>query len=264
MTTTPHRSRWLRPLLLAANFVAPFSIILTEWHSPVVTSVAFLMHGLLLYSLVVPSCDWLAPVVTRFEPRGREVWLTIDDGLDGDRSVRLAQMLASRGVRATFFVKGESIVRQPEPARAILAAGQMLANHSHTHPAWLFWCLPRARMIREIGQCTEALQNAGAEPVGWFRPPAGLKNIFLAPELRRRGLRIIGWSVRGMDGVVCEPDAVIHRVTSAVKPGDIILVHEGKADRRGKASSHDCIERLMEELTRAGFTFVIPDDEQLR
>ena len=67
-----------------------------------------------------------------------------------------------------------------------------------------------------------------------------------------------------MDGVVCEPDAVIHRITSVAKPGDIILVHEGKSDHQGNASSYECIERLVEELTRAGFIFVIPDDEQLR
>lgn len=72
MMPPPHRSRRLRPLLLAANFAAPFSIILTDWQSPAVIAVAFLLHGLMLSSLVVPECDWLAPVVTRFEPRGRE------------------------------------------------------------------------------------------------------------------------------------------------------------------------------------------------
>jgi peptidoglycan/xylan/chitin deacetylase (PgdA/CDA1 family) len=183
--------------------------------------------------------------------------LTIDDGPDGDASLVLSTELRRRGVRATFFVKGENLARRPEVGRALVEAGHTLANHTQTHPAHLFWWLQPSRLRAEIDACNEALRHAGVTVLRWFRSPVGLKNIFLEPLLLRRGMRFVGWSVRGKDGLTCDPEAVARRVRDHVSPGAIVLLHEGRK------RSNEAILRVIDELRERGYSFVIPGDEQL-
>ena len=50
-------------------------------------------------------------------------------------------------------------------------------------------------LLTAFGARVEALRRAGADP-HWFRPPVGIKNLFLAEALKRAGLRCVGWTVR--------------------------------------------------------------------
>ena len=248
---------WIRPCLLTANFAAPFVLFGTHFRYPLLVIGAMCVHACFFYAIVMPSCGWLGCVATRFRAHRSEVWLTIDDGPDGAASLRLGEEMARRGVRATFFVKGQNLARQPEVGRALLAAGHALANHTQTHPAHLFWWLRPARLRAEIDACNEALRGAGVNVNRWFRSPVGLKNIFLEPALVRRGMRYVGWSVSGRDGLRCEPAMVARRVAERVFPGAIVLLHEGRA------RSNEAILGVIDELRGRGYSFVLPGDEQL-
>lgn len=250
-------SSWIRPCLLIANYSAPVGLIFTQFRYPWLIAAAVCIHACFFYAIVTPWCAWLGPVATRFSPQGSEVWLTIDDGPAGEASLRLSEEMVRRGVRATFFVKGENLAREPEIGRALLAAGHTLANHTQTHPAHLFWWLRPARLRAEIDACNDALRQAGVAALRWFRSPVGLKNVFLQPALAQRAMRFVGWSVRGHDGVSCDPEAVARRVRAGVTPGAIVLLHEGRA------RSNEAILRVIDELRAGGYSFVIPADDQL-
>lgn len=249
----------IRPYLLVANYGAAAALVLTQFHYPWLIAAALCVHACFFYAVVAPGCGWLVPVATRFSPRngGNEVWLTIDDGPAGEASLRLSGELEQRGVRATFFVKGENLAREPEVGRALLAAGHTLANHTQTHPVRDFWWLRPARLRAEIDGCNDALGRAGVAAMRWFRSPVGLKNVFLQPLLTRRAMRFVGWSVRGHDGVVCDPERVARRVGEGVTPGAIVLLHEGRP------RSNEAILRVIDELRTRGYSFVIPGDDQL-
>jgi peptidoglycan/xylan/chitin deacetylase (PgdA/CDA1 family) len=253
---SPFRS-WIRPVLIVANYSSPVALIATRFQYPWLIAAALCVHACFFYAIVAPACWWLGPVVTRFRPRGKQVWLTIDDGPAGDASARLAEALEQRGARATFFVKGKRVAREPGLARILVAAGHTLANHTQTHPAPIFWALWPGALRVEIDACNAALHDAGVDSAQWFRSPVGLKHVLLQPTLVRRGMRLIAWSVRGRDGVNCDPDSVARRVGEKVAPGAIILLHEGQS------RSNEAILRVVDELHERGFSFVIPDDEQL-
>ena len=231
----------------------------TWFEYPWLIAAAICIHACFFYAIVAPWCGWLGPVVTRFSPQGdaQEVWLTIDDGPDGKATLALSEEMVRLGVRATFFVKGENLAREPEVGQALLAAGHSLANHTQTHPARWFWWLRPAGLRAEIDACNEALRRAGVAVLRWFRSPVGLKNVYLQPALAQREMRFVGWSVRGHDGVFCDPDAVARRVSGAVTPGAIVLLHEGRP------RSNEAILRVIDELRARGYSFVIPRDEQL-
>jgi len=189
--------------------------------------------------------QWLGPVITCFEPRGKELWLTIDDGPTDDT----LDVLAALDVPATFFVKGSLARAHPERIRAMLERGHTIANHSDTHPSATFWCLPPGRLARQID---------GGPPSRWFRAPVGMKNPFVHPALRRRGVRLIGWSVRGFDTLGDDIDRVVARIVPRVFPGAIVVLHQGRA------ISTRCIARVVGELRARGYEFVIPDDARLK
>jgi len=254
--STPPKS-WIRPCLLAANYSAPVVLFATQFRHPWLIAAAVGIHACFFYAVVAPSCGWMVPVATRFRARGSQVWLTIDDGPAGEASLRLSAEMVRRGVRATFFVKGENLDRELEVGRALLAAGHTLANHTQTHPSHLFWWLRPARLRAEIDACNDALRRVGVAVRRWFRSPVGLKNVFLQTALVQRDMRFVGWSVRGHDGVSCDPEVVARRVAASVVPGAIILLHEGRA------RSNEAILRVIDELRARGYSFVIPGDEQL-
>ena len=247
----------LRPLLLIANLCAPVAMVATRFAVPWVVVAAGVAHALLIYAIVVPHCGWLGPVITRFEPCGRQVWLTIDDGPVGLESAQLADSLQRLGVPVTFFCKGSLLDQHSPQARGVIQAGHTLANHTYNHPAAHFWWLPPRILRRELDACDQALLRVGVGVRRWFRAPVGLKHALLHRELAARGMRLIGWSVRGRDGIVCDPDAVVRRVVAQVHPGAIIVLHEGHT------KSSEGILRVVGELQRLGYTFVIPRDDQL-
>jgi len=235
----------MRGVIVGFAVVAPLAAVLL-W--PYGILILLLAHGLLLYATLRPNVQWLGPVITAFEPRGDELWLTIDDGPTDDTPAIL-DALDARGAKATFFVKGTLARQRPELVRAIVERGHGVANHSDTHPSATFWCLPPAAIAREMD---------GGVQSRWFRAPVGMKNPFVHPALRRRGMQLIGWSVRGFDAVRVDIDRVAARIVPRVFPGAIVVMHQGRD------VSTQCIARVVDELRARGYAFVIPDDERLK
>lgn len=245
-------------MILAFAVIAPFALILLWPHAPIAgIGVLALSHALLLYPTFRPNVQWFGPVITRFATDRKEAWLTIDDGPTDD-TMAVLDLFDTHGVKATFFVKGTLAEEHADLVRAILARGHSVANHSQTHPSGSFWCSLPGRVASEIDGCNRALLHAtGAEP-RWFRAPVGLKNPAVHPALSRRNMRLIGWTARGFDAVVSDPEQVVARILPDLQPGAIIVLHQGREH------SLRVLERVIVALKERGYAFVIPDDARLR
>lgn len=236
----------MRRVILVFTVAAPIVLIALWTRAPLIgIGILALSHALLLYPTLRPNVQWLGPVITCFEPEGNELWLTIDDGPTDDTLA----ILDALDVKATFFVKGMLARQRPELIRAIVERGHSIGNHSDTHPSGTFWCLPPGSIARQID---------GGVSSRWFRAPVGMKNPFVHPALRRRGMRLIGWSVRGFDTVGDDIERVVRRIVPRVFPGAIVVMHQGRA------ISARCIARVVSELRARGYSFVIPDDARLK
>ncbi|HYI10580.1 MAG TPA: polysaccharide deacetylase family protein [Thermoanaerobaculia bacterium] len=245
-------------MILGFAAVAPIGLILLWPHSPLAgVGVLALSHALLFYPTFRPNVQWLGPVVTRFATKKPEVWLTIDDGPTEDTRAVL-DLFERHGVRATFFVKGVLAAERPELVQEIVARGHSVANHSHTHPSASFWCSLPGRVGMEVDGCNRALADATGAAPRWFRAPVGIKNPAVHPVLKRRGMRLIGWSARGFDSFVSDGDQVLARLLPDLGPGAILMLHQGREH------SLRVLERAIVGVKERGYTFVIPDDEQLR
>lgn len=230
----------------------------------------FPVPGLLLYyfsgaflavNLLVPSARGLGPVFTRFVTPRREVWLTLDDGPDPADTPRLLEILEKHGAKAAFFVIGERAAAHSELVAAIRRAGHTVGHHTHTHPCLKFWSLTPALLRDELVRGLVALRAGGVKPE-YFRAPVGIKNAGLDRELTRFGMRCVAWSVRSGDCLAKSPAQVAARVMAKVKPGAIILMHEGP----GVPASVrvEAISQVLEKLSAAGYRCVTPEPETLR
>jgi peptidoglycan/xylan/chitin deacetylase (PgdA/CDA1 family) len=227
-------------------------------HAPLAgIAILALSHALILYPTLRPNVQWLGPVMTHFRTNANEVWLTIDDGPTNDTRA-LLELFDRLGVKATFFVKGVLADEHRELAAAILARGHTLANHSQTHPSASFWCsLPR-RIGAEIDECNRVLASLTGAPTRWFRAPVGIKNPAVHPALAKRGMQLIGWTTRGFDAVISDPEQILARILPDISPGAIIVLHQGREH------SLRVLEAVIVALQERGYAFVIPRDAQLR
>lgn len=256
------RTRWA---LLAFAFLAPcLAFYLARTNLVIALAPIFLSHLLLLYPTLVANCQWWGPVIRSFETAEPEVWLTIDDGPSPAHTVAMLDILDRFQARATFFVIGKRAEEYPHLLTEILSRGHEIANHTYTHPSGTFWAAGPVRIAAEIDLCAELLRAGPDRPARLFRAPAGLKNLFVHPELTRRGLSLIGWAVRGLDTVQRDPALVAARILRGVKPGAIILLHEGQRAEKNPEFNPQCLELTLNGLAELGYRCVIPRPEQLR
>ena len=248
-------------LILIVNLVGKIAAMLVAQAAPGAALALWLLPDtLFLYHLLAPNAQGLVRLHRRFATTQPEVWLTLDDGPDPEDTPRILALLAEHGASATFFVIGERAAAHPQLVRDIVAAGHEVAHHTHTHPLGTFWCASRARVARELDECLAVLASAGVRPTR-FRPPAGLKNVWLAAALRSRGLVGVGWSARGLELWPGGAAAAAARVTCGLAPGAILLLHEGPPVPR--ATRVEGIRLVLERLRERGYSCVVPAAAQL-
>jgi peptidoglycan/xylan/chitin deacetylase (PgdA/CDA1 family) len=172
----------------------------------------------------LPNSPLFGPVFRRVE--GEDVLLTIDDGPDPVDTPALLDLLEKHGKKAVFFVIGDKVRRYPDLAREIVRRGHELGNHTMTHPAGTMWCAGSARTRREIVECSRAIDEVTGIRPRWFRAPAGHRNWFTHPVLREQGLELVGWRKRAFDAVLRDMPWIVKRLTTDVRDGDILLLHE--------------------------------------
>src|SRR4051794_18391792 len=88
---------------------------------------------------LLPSLGTITPLRRRFMPAlagvsGRHhIALTFDDGPDRRSTPTFLDLLAARGVTATFFLLAAHAEREPVLVREMVAAGHELALHGWKH-----------------------------------------------------------------------------------------------------------------------------------
>ena len=84
-----------------------------------------------------------------------------------------------------------------------------------------------ARLTEEMSRTQSAMRDAaGVAPV-YFRPPMGLSNPRVFKAASSLGLKVVGWTARGIDTQIRDSNRVVQRILRGVRPGAIILLHDG-------------------------------------
>ena len=213
-----------------------------------------LSHLGILWGTLWPQSRLYSPVLTRLPVSDKRVWLTIDDG-PSDDTAAILDLLDAHDARATFFVVGARAAQRPDAIREIVRRGHTLGNHSASHPSAWFWALGPGRMRDEIARCQAVLQQISGDAPRWFRAVVGMSNPFVSLSLARHGLARVAWSARGFDGVAADAETVVARIERNLRPGAIVLLHEGA--RHGR--NVETIAMLLRRLDALGYRSILPE-----
>lgn len=251
----------MRPWIAVLVSFKACAVALACAHQTVAALVVFFAPDPWIFlQFILPSQQGFGPAATSFETSRNEVWLTIDDGPDPASTPQVLKLLGEHGARATFFLVGDQVAKHPELARQIAAEGHSIGNHTQTHPASSFWRASPARTASEIDRCVASLLLANAPFERYFRPPVGIRNPFLDPQLVARGMELVLWSARGLEGAGGNADAALARIARGIKPGAILLAHEAGPRAKERVAF---VGRLLEHLASAGYRCVIPSRDAL-
>jgi peptidoglycan/xylan/chitin deacetylase (PgdA/CDA1 family) len=211
-------------------------------------------HAVFWWGVMRPQSRLYSPVLSRLPASGNLVWLTVDDGPSADTRAIL-DLLDARGAKATFFLVGERARQRPDDVREIARRGHGIGNHSASHPSGTFWLLGPKRMRSEIERAQAILRDIAGTAPRWFRAVVGMANPFVSAPLRDLGLARVAWCARGFDAVAADPETVVARIERGLRPGAIVLLHEGAAHGR----SVETIARLLDRLDALGYRSVLPE-----
>jgi peptidoglycan/xylan/chitin deacetylase (PgdA/CDA1 family) len=185
-------------------------------------------HAVVAATGLWPRSTWLGSNLLRLPPASvarHEVALTIDDGPDPAITPAVLDLLDAHRARATFFCIGRHAERHAALCREIVRRGHSVQNHSHRH-SHRFSLLGPGAIRREVLQAQDTLAQVTGQPPRYFRAPAGLRNLFLAPVLHELDLQLVAWTRRGFDTARRDPAGVLQRLTHTLAAGDILLLHD--------------------------------------
>ena len=218
-----------------------------------------LFGGWAVFSTLGVFFPWLEMFVPSLweGPRGRrQVALTFDDGPHPATTRQVLALLAPTRHRATFFVLGEKVRRHPEVVREIHAAGHALGVHGDVHDRLHSFRGP-ARVAAEIARAQDAVEaTCGVRP-RWFRPPLGHTSPLTALGVRRAGVRVVGWSARGYDGLRGRSrDDVLASLRPTLNDGAIVVLHDAAERDDFEPAGISALPEIFTLLEQRGLTSV--------
>src|SRR5580693_5129063 len=156
----------------------------------------------------------------------RRGWaLTFDDGPHPQGTPAALDVLARHRVRATFFLVGEQVLRNPSIPAEIVAAGHEIGLHCHRHRNLLR--LAPWQVRDDIARAQAAIEDATGSSPGLYRPPYGILNATALRLARGAGRRTLLWTHWGRDWEArATPTSIAARVTDDVRDGSILLLHD--------------------------------------
>lgn len=246
-----HPQAWW-PLLIASQALVAW--IWWRFGTRVGLPAMLASHAACWWGVMWPCSRLYSPVLSRLPTNENFAWLTIDDGPSADTRAIL-DLLDARGAKATFFLVGERAAQHPDEVREIARRGHGIGNHSTRHPAATFWLLGPERMRAEIERTQQILHALTGAAPRWFRAVVGMANPFVSAPLRDCGLARVAWCARGYDAVAADPARVVARIERGLRPGAIVLLHEGAAHGRNV----ETISLLLDRLDALGYRCVLPE-----
>jgi peptidoglycan/xylan/chitin deacetylase (PgdA/CDA1 family) len=206
-----------------------------------------------------PGITALAPVRRRLFPRlaglgqADHVALTFDDGPDPASTPAFLDLLAARGLRATFFLLGSMVARAPELAADIADAGHEIGVHGWDHR---YTILRGPRAVRDdLARATDAVAAAtGTEP-RFYRPPYGVLSSGALAAARAQRLTPVLWTCWGREWAAgATPGSVYATLAADLTPGATVLLHDSDCTSPAGASTAalGALPRLLEDCAERG------------
>ncbi len=193
----------------------------------------------LLYRLLFPEAIWRIK-----KNRRKVVFLTFDDGPIPEVTPWVLDKLDEYGIKATFFMVGDNVARNPELYQEVKRRGHSVGNHTMHHLQGMK--VSSYRYMHDITEANDLIDS----PL--FRPPHGLLRWKQARTIKDR-YNIVMYDLVTRDySKKLTPEKVFGNVRRYARNGSIIVFHDSlKAEKNMKA----VLPRAIEFLRSRGYEF---------
>ncbi|WP_374966433.1 polysaccharide deacetylase family protein [Lysinibacillus sp. RS5] len=175
----------------------------------------------------------------------KRVALTFDDGPDAKVTPQVLAILKKYDAKATFFMVGTNVSKNPAIVEQVYEAGHEIGNHTWNHPK--LTSLSTSAVKQEVDKTSNAIYNAIGQYPTVFRPPYGATNDKVRSVIT---MPSILWSIDTLDWKHRNADKVLSYVKASAKDGSIILMHDIHQ------STANGLENVILYLQKQGYEFV--------
>jgi peptidoglycan-N-acetylglucosamine deacetylase len=178
------------------------------------------------------------------------VALTFDDGWSAKNGRTILSILVREHVKATFFLNGVWLAKDPDLWQAIAGHGFVVGNHTYLHQdvTKMGWT-EMQRDLQRNARVWEAVTGTKMAPL--FRPPYGYRNATTDLAAARAGFpNVVLWDVDPKDTVKRMTDGQLIHNASMGRAGSIVLLHVGPD------ATPRILARVIASYRARGFTFV--------
>lgn len=194
----------------------------------------------LIYRLLFPEAIWRVKRNKR-----RVVYLTFDDGPIPEVTPWVLDLLDKYDIKATFFLVGDNVVRNPCLFEEIKRRGHSYGNHTMNHLQG--FKVTRMRYMRNITLADNVIDS----PL--FRPPHGLIRWSQAKAIKKR-YNIVMYDLVTRDySKRINGERVFKNVKKYVRDGSIIVFHDSL---KAEENLRYALPRAIEWLKSKGYEFL--------
>ncbi|AZV58214.1 polysaccharide deacetylase family sporulation protein PdaB [Clostridium sp. AWRP] len=182
------------------------------------------------------------------DTKDKKIAITFDVSLGDEYIDKILNVLDKHNIKATFFVVGDWVDRNPDKLKEIYNKGHEIGNHSNRHPNMTK--ISRDKIIEDININEAKIRNITGSGTKLFRCPEGSYNDDVIDTVKNSGYYCIQWNVDSIDWKEQGADLEYNRVIKSTKPGSIVLFHNS-----AKYTPFN-LERIIVNLKEKGYKFV--------
>ncbi|BCJ85315.1 polysaccharide deacetylase family protein [Effusibacillus dendaii] len=163
----------------------------------------------------------------------------------------ILEELKRHAAKATFFLDGSWLLKNPDVARQIVTAGHEIGNHAFSHPDMAR--LSAARQLEQIEKTQTAIKNTLAVSSKWFAPPSGSYNDETVRLAKQSGMTTVLWTLDTVDWRRPPSQQIINRIVPKAVNGAMVLMHP-------TAPTAEALKTMIPALQQKGFRLVTVSD----
>lgn len=168
-----------------------------------------------------------------FHPK--TMYLTFDDGPSAENTCAILDILKKRDIKATFFVIGENVRKNPEVAKRIVAEGHTIGIHCNNHDYQKLYQSVDS-YIKDFEEAFQTVYEVTGVKAELFRFPGGSINAYnkkvykdIITEMTERGFVYFDWNASLEDAVSKSDPATLVKNAEETTLGRkkvILLAHD--------------------------------------
>ena len=136
---------------------------------------------------------------------------------------QMLKVLREERTKATFFLEGRWVQKNPKLAKMIVEEGHEIGSHAYSHPD--LNATPVNKIHQELQQTNESIEAVLSITPSLFAPPSGSYNDQVVEIAAKMGMHTILWTVDTIDWKSPDPMQMAEKTAAKTDNGSIILMH---------------------------------------